>query len=65
MGCVRCMRCGSITDLDFNVESAVVLPDGIRWSCYDCLTEEEQEFADDHYGSLEAMGEAGRPGTNA
>lgn len=65
MGCVSCSRCGAITDLDYNVEDVVVMRNGMSHACYECLTVEEQEYADDHYGSLEAMSEAGRPETNA
>lgn len=39
MGVVMCSRCDRLIDLDSNVEDAVVLPDGINWSCINCCEE--------------------------
>lgn len=49
MGVVRCCRCDSYIDLDYNVE--VFTKDQIKnlncsefdWVCFECLTEEEHE----------------------
>ena len=41
MGVVICDRCGKYIDLDYNVEDAVVLADGMSWACFDCLEEHE------------------------
>lgn len=42
MGCVICSRCDKFIDLDYNVEGAVVLPDGINWSCIECCEERDE-----------------------
>ena len=50
MGVVRCIRCDSHIDLDYNVEGAVcndLIPGLTKndqdWVCDNCLTEDEQE----------------------
>ena len=50
MGCVMCSRCDKLIDLDFNVEDAFVLPNGIDWSCIECGEERS-----------EVCGECGEP----
>ena len=47
MGCIMCQRCDKIVDLDFNVEDAIVLPGGMNYSCFDCLTDKEQEYIEE------------------
>ena len=50
MGCVICDRCGTLIDLDFNVEVFVKeqipsldVKEEWDWVCFDCLTDEEVE----------------------
>ncbi len=47
MGVVMCQRCDKYIDLDYNVEDAIVLPDGMNYSCFDCLTEKEREYIEE------------------
>jgi hypothetical protein len=41
MSIVMCSRCDRTVDLDYDVESMVVLSDGINYACRDCLEENE------------------------
>ena len=41
MAVVICDRCGTYIDLDYDVEEAVVLADGISWACFGCLDDDE------------------------
>lgn len=42
MSVVMCSRCDRWVDLDYDVESMVVLQDGVNYACRDCLDESER-----------------------
>jgi len=53
MGVVRCIRCDSWIDLDYNVEVFTndqipnLTKDDCDWVCFECLTDEEAEKLDE------------------
>lgn len=48
MSVVMCSRCDKFVDLDVNVDDMVVLPDGMNYTCVDCLNEEGADWLEEN-----------------